>query len=172
MYFDARLPKNALEGILFGGIICFLTALFMCTLNTALGMGKFDGEVIVSSLTWFMLYAVIAFAFENLVMSRISNFMVKKFAGQTDGFNARTMFKIFFTVIGMSLFMTMVACLINRGFTVDALLGFVNMWPRNFAIVLFWELLIAQPIARGVMKLIHREKSSANAKTMPEEKLE
>ncbi|MBQ7978114.1 MAG: hypothetical protein IJ301_05985, partial [Clostridia bacterium] len=63
-------------------------------------------------------------------------------------------------------------CLINRGFTVDALLGFVNMWPRNFAIVLFWELLIAQPIARGVMKLIHREKSSANAKTMPEEKLE
>ncbi len=36
--------------------------------------------------------------------------------------------------------------------------NFLTAWPRNFCVVLWFELLIVQPLGRAVMKLIHTKK--------------
>jgi len=85
--------------------------------------------------------------------------MVHTFSDTTDGFNAKMLFTIFFTVIGMSLIMTLIGDMLGNGISLASFAA-LSHWPRNFSIALFCELLIAQPLARFVMKTLHLRQES------------
>lgn len=151
---ENRLPHNAKEGMLYGAIICAITAIIMSTVNISLGFGKFDTEVLLIVLKSLPLVWIIAMLLETLVVGRIAEKLMHTFSDTTDGFNAKILFTIFFTVIGMSLSMTVIGDMMGNGISLASFAALAH-WPRNFCIALFCELLIAQPPARFVMKKLH-----------------
>ena len=153
------MPHNGKEGMLYGIIICSITVLIMSTVNISLEFGKLDTEVLMIILKSFPIILIVAMLLEVLVFGRIAEKLVHTFSNETDGFNAKTLFNILFTVIGMSLTMTVIGTMIGKGFTLASFEA-LSHWPRNFSIALFCELLIAQPPARLVMKKIHLRQES------------
>ena len=157
---ENRLPQNAKEGMLYGAIICAITVIVMSTVNISLEFGKLDTEVLLIILKSLPIVWIIAMLLEVLVVGRIAEKLVHTFSDETDGFNAKTLFTIFFTVIGMSLIMTLIGNILGNGISL-ATLGSLSHWPRNFCIALFCELLIAQPPARFVMKKLHSSQENS-----------
>lgn len=98
---------------------------------------------------------VIAMVIEPVLVGRIAENMVKKFTQPTDSFNAKILFRIVFTVFGMSMCMTFIGGIIGNGFNSDTFSNFISYWPRNFFIVLIAESLVIQPLARMAMVKIH-----------------
>lgn len=156
---ENRLPHNAKEGMLYGAIICAITAIIMSTVNISLGFGKFDTEVLLIVLKSLPLVWIIAMLLETLVVGRIAEKLMHTFSDATDGFNAKILFTIFFTVIGMSLSMTVIGDMMGNGISLASFAALAH-WPRNFCIALFCELLIAQPPARFVMKKLHERQEN------------
>lgn len=156
---ENRLPHNAKEGMLYGAIICAITAIIMSTVNISLGFGKFDTEVLLIVLKSLPLVWIIAMLLETLVVGRIAEKLMHTFSDTTDGFNAKILFTIFFTVIGMSLSMTVIGDMMGNGISLASFAALAH-WPRNFCIALFCELLIAQPPARFVMKKLHERQEN------------
>lgn len=156
---EHRLPHNAKEGMLYGAIICAITAIIMSTVNISLGFGKFDTEVLMIVLKSLPLVWIIAMLLETLVVGRIAEKLMHTFSDTTDGFNAKILFTIFFTVIGMSLSMTVIGDMMGNGISLASFAALAH-WPRNFCIALFCELLIAQPPARFVMKKLHERQEN------------
>jgi hypothetical protein len=78
---------------------------------------------------------------------------------KADGFNARVLFETLSTVTVLSLLLSIIG---NRMGTKQINMvpidNFLHIWPRNFGIALWFELLVAQPIARFVMKQMHISK--------------
>ena len=146
--------------MLYGLIICTITVLIMSTVNIGLEFGKLDTKVFMIILKSFPIILIIAMLLEVLVIGRIAEKLVHTFSDDTDGFNARILFTIFFTVIGMSLIMTFIGTMIGKGFNLS-LFETLSHWPRNFSIALFCELLIAQPPARFVMKKLHERQENS-----------
>ncbi|MGF7050300.1 hypothetical protein J2T13_004838 [Paenibacillus sp. DS2015] len=159
---ETRLPKNGKEGALYGFIICALTALLMSSVGTILGVGRFDGEVAVSILKIYPIMVVIAMLLEGVVIGRIAEKLVEKFTAPSDGFNAKILFRIVFTVIGMSACMTFIGGIIANGFSSDTFSNWLSNWPRNFLIVLAAESLVIQPIARFAMVKLHAKQDEKN----------
>lgn len=126
----------------------------MSTVNISLEFGKLDTEVLLIILKSFPIIFIIAMLLEVLVFGRIAEKLVHIFSDTTDGFNAKILFTIFFTVIGMSLIMTIIGDMLGNGISLNSFAA-LSHWPRNFSIALFCELLIAQPPARFVMKTVH-----------------
>ena len=159
---NRSLPRNGKEGLIYGGIICALSCIFMSTLNISINMGGISKESIMISLKSFPLVFVIAMLVEGLFVGKIAENLVEKFSSPTDSFNAYIMFRVFFTVIGMSIIMTLVGGIFGFGFNIEVLKEFPMVWPRNFCIAIFYELIIAQPIARKVMRMMHKNDMEEN----------
>lgn len=164
MKHDIRLSQSNREGILFGVIICGITASLMTFLNIYLQFYTINKEMLSTVLKAFPLFFIVAMLLENFVISHLVNKLVGKYSAPQDRFNANILFSIFFTVVGMSFCMTLIGDFIGHGFVFEQgfLAGFLMSWPRNFGIVLFIELLIAQSLARKVMVTIHSEKLENN----------
>jgi hypothetical protein len=158
------MPRNGKEGLIYGGVICALTCICMATINISIHMGGVSGEAIVTSLKAFPLVFIIAMILEALIVGKIADKLVNVFSSPTDSFNAHILFKTFFTVIGMSVIMTIVGGVLSSGFSLQVIKEFPISWPRNFCVVIFLELLIVQPIARNVMRIMHetQEKCKTN----------
>jgi len=154
---EKRLPMNKKEGLLYGVVICGITATSMCFYNLYLGFGAINQEMLQTFLKSLPLFFVIAMLLENFVIRHFADFLVKKFGHPEDSFNAQLLFSILFTVLGMSFLMTFIGDVVGHGLVVNAATfsRFVMSWPRNFGVVLALELLVAQPIARKVMVIIH-----------------
>lgn len=149
------MPRNGKEGLIYGGVICALTCSFMATMNICIGMGGMSREAIVISLKSFPLVFIIAMILEGLIVGKIAEKLVNVFSSPKDSFNAHILFRTFFTVIGMSIIMTNVGGVLASGFSLEVIKHFPIAWPRNFCVVIFLELLIVQPIARNVMRIMH-----------------
>jgi len=155
---EARLPRNGKEGAIYGGIICFLTATFMSTLSIILAVGELNGEAALMIIKILPIMWVIAMIIEPMIVGRIAEKMVAKFTAPTDSFNAKILFRIVFTVFGMSFFMTLIGGIIgNGGFSSHTISDWLATWPRNFLIVLLAETLVIQPIARFAMVKLHEK---------------
>lgn len=152
---DTRLPRNAKEGVLFGAIICTLTVIFMTSLNIILAVGEFNQEVALAILKTIPLMWVIVMIIEPAVFGRIAEKLTEKFTAPTDSFNAKILFRIVFTVLGMSMAMTLIGDIVGNGFSSETFSHFLTNWPRNFLIVLIAESIVIQPIARFVMVKLH-----------------
>jgi len=165
MNLETRLPRNGKEGALYGAIICTLTVLFMSSLNIILAVGEFNGEVALSILKVFPIIWVIVMILEPVVIGRIAEKLTAKFTQPSDSFNAKIIFRILFTVLGMSFVMTFIGDIIGNGLSSETFNHFLANWPRNFLIVLIAESIVIQPFARFVMVKLHasqdKKKSSA-----------
>lgn len=162
MKHETRLPRNGKEGLLFGTIICTLTVLFMVSLNVILAVGEFNAEVALTIIKISPIFWIIAMILEPVLIGRIAEKLVGKFTKPTDSFNAKILFRILFTVLGMSICMTLIGDLISNGFSSETFTNFLTNMPRNFLLVLIAESLVIQPIARFAMVKLHAAQDRRN----------
>ena len=96
-----------------------------------------------------------------LLTYKPAEWLTSKIVEKNDSFNAHIIINILCTVFMMSILLTVVGAWIGgRAVSMEPIYNFFYKWPRNFAIAFAVELLIAQPIARGVMLYIHKRKDS------------
>lgn len=152
---EIRLPRNGKEGALYGAIICTLTVLFMTSLNITLAAGEFNADVALMILKALPVMWVIVIIIEPVLIGRFAEKLVSQFTEPTDSFNAKIMFRILFTVLGMSFTMTLIGDIAGNGFSSEIVSRFLANWPRNFLIALIAESVVIQPIARLAMVKLH-----------------
>jgi hypothetical protein len=81
--------------------------------------------------------------------------------GKTDGFNAHILLNTSLTVTVLSVCMSIIGPWVGAGkMSIEPFQNFFHMWFRNFGVARWIELLVAQPIARFVMKRIHAKQAS------------
>ena len=162
MTLDNRLPHNAKEGAIYGATICFLTALVMTTFSVLINTRAVSVQALQSIAIYFPLMFVIAMLVEPLLVGRLAEKAMHRLSPSTDSGNAKILFRMVFTVFGMSLVMTGIGNLIAIG--MDGWFSrMVHDWPRNFFVVLLLEALLIQPIARALMVKLHRSAGTGAA---------
>lgn len=153
---ENRLPRNGKEFLLFLGIISIISVNTIAPMIMGLQFG-FTMDVYKMALqtipfVWLVVLVLIPF-----VVEPIANKLVKKFTAPTDSFNSVTLFHTLFSVLVMSIILTVVAAWIGtRSISMEPIVGFFHHWPSNFAVAFFIESLIAQPIARLAMQALHK----------------
>jgi len=155
MHFEKRLPRNGKEGLLYGAIISTLTVLFMTSFSIILAVGEFNGEIALAILKTIPIMWIIVMVIEPAIFGRIAEALVAKFTKPTDSFNAKIIYRILFTVLGMSAAMTLIGDIVGNGFSTEIFSNWLTNWPRNFVVVLIAESLVIQPIARFAMVKLH-----------------
>ncbi|MGM1047415.1 MAG: hypothetical protein ACQEXX_14855 [Bacillota bacterium] len=97
----------------------------------------------------------------RLIAGPIVGKLMPKFVGQTDGFNARVLLNTVLNVTVLSLWLSIIGTWVGtKQISLEPFENFLHIWPRNFGIALWIELLIAQPIARFAMKKLHARQAS------------
>ncbi|MCB2293522.1 DUF2798 domain-containing protein [Clostridium algoriphilum] len=157
------MPRNGKEGLVYGGVICALTCTFMATMNICISMGGVSKVALITSIKLFPVLFIAAMLIETFIVGKIAGKLTGVFCAPKDSLNAHILFRTFFTVIGMSMIMTNVGAGIGTGFSMELFKNFPIAWPRNFCIVIFLELLIVQPIARNMMRMIHKNQENRQA---------
>lgn len=100
---------------------------------------------------WIVVVLLVPFVINPLV-TKVS----AKFVGPTDGYNARILFAVLFSVTFLSIILTVVGAWIGmRHVSLEPIQEFFYKWLLNFFIAFWIELLMAQPIARFVMRKLH-----------------
>ncbi len=91
-----------------------------------------------------------------LITNKPATWLTSRVVQEDDSFGAHTVVNTLFTVLLMSIFLTVIGTWIgNHQISVEPIRMFFYKWPRNFAIAFFVEACIAQPIARLVMLKLH-----------------
>lgn len=158
---ETRLPRNGKEGFLYGGVIAIITVIVMLFLNIGTAFGGINKEAIKVILILTPIIWIIAMLLEALLVGRISEKLLEKFTEPSDGFNTKILFNILFCVTGMSAIMTIIGGMIGEGKpSLEPFITFPSHWPRNFCVAFWCEILLAQPIARKVMTLLHKRKDN------------
>lgn len=156
---EKRLPMSGKEGFLYGAVICLITCIIMLMLNVGTAFGTLcTKEVWFAILKTVPVVWVVAMVWESFVIGRIAHMCVHKFVEPTDGFNANILFNILFVVVMMSASMTIIGPVVSGEPVREAFAGWIHHWPRNFCVAFWCECLLAQPIARKVMVVIHNRK--------------
>ncbi|GED29961.1 hypothetical protein BCE02nite_11020 [Brevibacillus centrosporus] len=159
MYADARLPRNGKEGILFLLIISIISVNTIAPIIVGLERG-FRKETYLETLKILPFMWVIAVLSVRLIAGPIVGKLLPKFVGKTDGFNARVLFTILLNVTVLSLWLSIIGTWVGmREISLAPFEKFLHIWPRNFGIALWIELLLAQPIARFAMKKLHERQA-------------
>lgn len=65
---DLRLPQNNKEGLLYGVIICSITALLMTSFNTYLQLRMVNIDLLVAFIKVFPLFFIVAMLLENFII--------------------------------------------------------------------------------------------------------
>ncbi|MEK3683086.1 hypothetical protein [Paenibacillus sp. FSL R10-2736] len=167
MHGETRLPRNAKEGLLFLLIVSIISVNTIAPLIVGLELG-FSKEVYLDTLKILPFMWVIVVLLVRLVAGPIVRKVLPKFTGQTDGFNARVLLNILLNVTVLSVSLSIIGTWVGTGHvSLEPVRNFLHIWPRNFGIAFWIELLVAQPIARLAMKTLHarqdRKAQSVNA---------
>jgi len=159
MYKEDRLPQTAREGLIYLLVVSILSVNTIAPLIIFLERG-FSWSVYVDTLKILPIMWVIAVILVKFVAGPVVGKIMPHFVGQTDGFNARVLLTILLNVTVLSICFSIVGTWVGEGaITAKPFTHFLHIWPRNFAIAFWIELLIAQPAARAVMKYVHRKKN-------------
>lgn len=157
---DARLPHNAKEGILFMLIVSIISVNTIAPIVTGLERG-FSKEAYLDTLKIIPLMWIIVMLLVKLVAGPLVGKIMPKFVGKTDGFNARVLLTILLNVSILSVLLTIIGTWVGTGeISLLPFENFFHVWPRNFGVAFWIEMLIAQPIARFAMKQIHIRQAS------------
>lgn len=154
MDFYMKLPRNKKEFALFMGIISIISVNIIAPLITCFEMGFhftiWADTLKVIPIIWLTVIALV------LITYKPAEVLTSKLVDKADSFLSHIIINILCTVFLMSIFLTIIGTWIGtRHISMDPIWMFFYKWPRNFAISFFVEALIAQPIARLVMVVIH-----------------
>jgi hypothetical protein len=155
MEFHQKLPRNKKEFALFIAVISVLSVNIIAPLITCFEFGfhlaVWKDTLSVIPFIWLSVIVLV------LLTHKPAEWLTQKLIHHEDSFNAHILASIIFTVLLMSVFLTVIGTWIgSRSITAEPLIYFFHKWPRNFAISFGVEAIIAQPIARFVMKRYHR----------------
>lgn len=151
------MPKTEKERIIYMLSLCVLMTWTLGFINRAIDM-----QEISACVFWKVTKqepVVFLFAF-FIAMAGIQKFAVNvayHFVSQTDSENAQILAVSFFMVTFMSPCVLIFRLLLNYGFRQNIFTLWINGWLRGYTIALFYQLLIAGPTARWILKKI-REK--------------
>ena len=151
MDFCEKLPRSKKEFALFIAVISVLSVNIIAPLITCFEFG-------FSLAVWADVLTVIPFVVALVLLTyRPAQWLTDRICAQGDSFRARVTVNILCTVLLMSVFLTVIGTWIgSRSLTWEPIRLFFYKWPRNFALSLGVEALVAQPIARWVMQRLHR----------------
>lgn len=160
---ETRLPRNGKEGILFMLIISIISVNTIAPIITGLELG-FSKEVYLDTLKIIPFMWIIVILAVSLIAEPLVGKVMPLFVGQTDGFNARVLLTTLLNVTVLSLFLSIVGNWVGtRQISLAPFENFLRIWPRNFGVAFWIELLVAQPIARLVMKTLHARQAQRQA---------
>lgn len=173
---DNRLPHNPREGIVYGCVIASISSLLIGGYNVFDNMGytfnNFDEFLMQYIVIWPVMF-VIAFTLANTLVGHIAGKVVNRLSAPGDSVNSRIILNIVVCVTLMSVILTFVGGLVGEaigslmgGPSVDVIGLLKNwplIWPRNFCIAFWVEMLIAQPAARAVMVWAHTPKKKSGS---------
>lgn len=156
MHAETRLPRNKKEGILFSLIISIISVNTIAPLIIGFERG-FSKDVYLDTLKIIpFMWVIVILLVRYVAGPLVGKVIFPKFVGPTDGFNARVLFNTLFNVMVLSILLTIIGTWVGmKSISLVPFENFFYIWPRNFAIAFWIELLLAQPIARCVMKQIH-----------------
>lgn len=157
MEFFMKLPKNKKELALFMLIVSVISVNILAPLITFFEVGfSLDVYVSVLKVLPFIWLAVIILVIATYVPAEK---LTKVFTKEGDSFRAVVIVNILCTVTMLSVLLTVIGTWIGTlSVTWEPIVHFFYKWPRNFALAFFVESCIAQPIARGVLYLLHKRK--------------
>lgn len=155
MHGETRLPRNAKEGILFLLIISIISVNTIAPIIVGLERG-FSKEVYLDTLKIIPFMWIIVVLLVKLVAGPLVGKVMPKFVGKTDGFNARVLLNTLMNVTVLSILLSIIGTWVGtKEVSLEPFKNYLHIWPRNFGIAFWIELLVAQPIARFVMKTLH-----------------
>ncbi|QBP41002.1 hypothetical protein E2636_07640 [Paenisporosarcina antarctica] len=88
----------------------------MTSFSIIVAVGEFNGGVALSILKTIPIMWIIVMIIEPAIFGRIAESLAAKFTQPTDSFNAKIVFRILFTVLGMSAAMTLIGDIVGNGF--------------------------------------------------------
>lgn len=163
MHEETRLPRNGKEGILFLLIISIISVNTIAPIIIGLERG-FSKDVYLETLKLIPIMWVIVVFLVKFVAGPLVYKVMPKFVGQTDGFNARVLLNTLLNVTVLSILLSIIGTWVGmREISMEPFQNFLHIWPRNFGIAFWIELLIAQPIARFFMKKLHENQERKTA---------
>lgn len=154
MDFYMKLPRTKKEFALFIGIISIISVNIIAPLITCFEAGFYFSvwQDVLTVLPFIWLSVIVIVLLTYIPAEKLTSRVVSK----DDSFNSHIVVNILCTVFLMSILLTVVGTWIGtRSITLEPVRMFFFKWPRNFAISLFVEMLIAQPIARFLIFKIH-----------------
>lgn len=155
MEFYMKLPRNKKEFTQFMAVISIISVNLIAPLITCFELG-FRLDV------WADTLQVIPFIWVTVIVLVLLTFkpaeiLTQRFVKKDDSFSAHILINILFSVLLMSVFLTVIGTWIgSRQISMEPIHQFFYKWPRNFAISLFVEACIAQPIARTIIEKRHK----------------
>ena len=154
MDFYMKLPRNKKEFAVFMGIISIISVNIIAPLITCFEAGfhlyVWQDVLTVLPFIWLSVLAIVLLTY--IPPEKLTAAIVDK----DDSFHSHIVINILCTVFLMSILLTVIGTWIGtRSITLEPIHKFFYKWPRNFAVSLFGEMCIAQPIARFVIYRIH-----------------
>lgn len=154
-----KLPRSKKEFTLFIAVISVISVNIIAPLITFFEVGfhlyVWADTLKVIPFIWLTVIALVLITYKPA--ERLTSLVVK----EGDSFSSCILINIMFTVLLMSVFLTIIGTWIgSRRISMTPIHLFFYKWPRNFAISFFVESCIAQPMARFVMVKLHQRKDS------------
>jgi hypothetical protein len=152
--YHMRMPRNRRESIAFMLIISLISVniipVLISGLTTGFSLEMWRNLLIILPILWFTVILVVLLVREPATM------LADKIVCPTDSFNAHIVINTLCSVFMVSIILTVVGTWIGgRHISIEPIVHFFEIWPRNFAIAFFVEILLAQPVARLVMHHYH-----------------
>ncbi|WP_290627492.1 hypothetical protein [Lactobacillus sp.] len=149
-----KLPRNLKEKLLFMLIVSLISVNIIGPIISMCEIGfSWNNYLSVLPVLPFIWVAVVITV---LIAEKPATYLQEKITDKNDSFNTQITINILCNVIIISALMTILGSWIGqKHLPVETLHKFFIIWPRNFGIALVIETLIAQPIARKILFLIH-----------------
>ena len=159
MDYYMKLPRSRKEFALFLAVISVISVNIIAPIITCFEIGFSLGSWMQAlraiPFLWPCVIAVV------LLTYRPAAYLTGKILQEEDSFNAHILTNILCTVFLMSIILTVVGAWIGNGrIDPEPIQMFFYRWPRNAAISFAVEAVIAQPIARHVMLLLHKSRDN------------
>lgn len=143
-----NLPRSKKEGIIFG----IFMVIIMSFCNIIINFGGVNAESMTAFGISLPIMFVVAFLVENIIVSPITNAIIGRVYKERSNTSVMVVLNAILIVPLMSLIMTFLGELIGGTPIGEVVSTYLTVWPRNFCIAMFCNLLVAGPLARLVLK--------------------
>ncbi|ANZ69355.1 hypothetical protein [Pediococcus claussenii] len=161
MEFEQRLPQSFRETILFMLIISILSVNIIAPVITGfeVGFSVHNWLLVLHQVPLLWVVIIILTTLTQGPATKLSSW----FLDENSNFRSTMLITAICNVFLMSLVLTIVGSWIGTSnISMKPVTQFFYKWPRNFTIALIVEAFIAQPIARYVISVLHKNKQSEN----------